>query len=172
MKHFGRDYLYGLPNINYKKNCENAIVMSDVVDDYNFGFSSHDRYTIFLVNGYMKDPASSYHSHLIYFPQDIILITIDYIGDHFMMYRGSYQWQIDNELLQKMCDADNMDEFQSDSFEMVNLKWKFFAYPNGNEAISEGCFNLFLQLNTIQPEWDQLHFNFASWYDAKKYMHK
>ena len=64
---------------------------------------------------------------------------------------------IDNELLQKMCSADNEDEFVSNTFKMANLKWKLIAYPNGNEMDSDGSFNLFLNLNSMTPEWTELY---------------
>ena len=81
--------------------------MSEVVASNNFGFNTFDKFTTFITNGYMKISSKSYFSHLQYFPVDITSITIDYIGDHFMMYRGSYQWDIKHDLLLKMLKQKN-----------------------------------------------------------------
>ena len=129
--------------------------MSDLLNA-NFGFSSDDKYTNFIVNGYMKIPPKSYYSHLRDFAKDITTIAIDYIGDHFMMHRGSYQWNIDNELLMEMCNAENAEKFESDTFEMANLKWKLIAYPKG-EWYPYKSFILTLNLNSMPFEWEELH---------------
>ena len=123
----------------------------------NFGFSSYDNYTKFIITAYMKIPTNAYFSHLTYFPEEIILIAMHYLGDHFMMYRGSYQWNIDNQLLSKMIAANNEEKFESDPFEMANLIWTLHVYPNGDDEDCQGSFNLFLNLKSMPSEWSELH---------------
>ena len=96
--------------------------MSDVVDLNNFGLSARDNYTNFLVNNYMKIPSTSHFSYLVHFPVDITAITVSYIGDHFMIHRGSYKWIVNAELLTEMCAAGNMQSFDSDKFTIGNLQ--------------------------------------------------
>ena len=64
----------------------------------NSMFDEADLYTHFIVNAYMKMPEQSLFSYLRYFPFEITDITIGYVGDHFMNHRGSYKWNIDQDL--------------------------------------------------------------------------
>ena len=101
----------------------------------------------------MKIPQKSILSHLQHFPFEITNITIDYIGDHFMIHRGSYKWKIDKHLLDRMLDADNLDIFKSDTFTMCKPNWQLRAWPNGDETDCEGSFNLSLAVEDMPLQW-------------------
>ena len=130
--------------------------MSDIINCYDYGFGP-DRYTTFIVYAFMKIPSNSYFSYMTYFPKDIASITINYIGEHFMIYRCSYQWTVNNPLLVSMCAANNGEEYESPTFEMENVTWKLRAYPNGDVFNSEGAFNLFVDLVSMPSQWEQLY---------------
>ena len=101
--------------------------MSDVLNPADYGFSATDEYTQSIVNGFMKIPSNQFYTHLKflspYFPLEITSITIDYVGDHFMPYRGSYQWDVKPDVVIAMLSAANGDKFDSPTFQIGKLKW-------------------------------------------------
>ena len=69
--------------------------MSDVLNLTDYGFSATDDYTHVIVYGYMRIPSNSFYGNLThsmpYVSVEITSITMKYIGDHFILHRGSHQ---------------------------------------------------------------------------------
>ena len=54
----------------------------------------------------MKMPNSSFSLTCRYFPIEIVSITLGYVGDHFIMNKCIFEWNINSLSLKDMCDAD------------------------------------------------------------------
>ena len=78
------------------------------------------------------------------------------VDDHFMLTRGSYQWNISSaQQIQRILSAQPDFLFNSDIFEMCGLQWMIQLYPNGstNGQITTGNVGLFVRLLTFPDKW-------------------
>ena len=125
------------------------------LERHNFTFNQKDDYTDFIT-GYMKIPTESLFSHLKYFPSDITTITNNYVGDHFIIYRGSYRWKMSQPTINKILNANNKDVFESETFSLCKMNWQLFLYPNGDATDCEGSSNFYLALQKVPPKWKKV----------------
>eukprot|EP01084_Bolivina_argentea_P304312 525506_1 len=108
-----------------------------------------DDKTKHIVNGFIKTIQNSYKISTI--PSEIIIITLLYVDDHFMMDRGSFQWKINDSLLiQNILSADTQQEFTSNTFEVGKLGWMLQLIPNDNN----GDFGVYLGSLSIPKTWN------------------
>eukprot|EP01084_Bolivina_argentea_P304309 525496_1 len=108
-----------------------------------------DDKTEHIVNGFIKQIQNSYKIWTI--PSEIIVITLLYVDDHFMMDRGSFQWKINDSLLiQNILSADTQQEFTSNTFEVGKLGWMLQLIPNDNN----GDFGVYLGSLSIPKTWN------------------
>ena len=92
-------------------------------------------------------------------PPAIAAITLRYIDDHFLMYRGSFEWKInDAHLLANILSAPPEQVFFSAVFEIAKLQWMLRLYPNGHAAATSpnGQFNIFLETLSMPSSWDHI----------------
>eukprot|EP01084_Bolivina_argentea_P002165 3984_1 len=63
---------------------------------------------------------------------------------------GTYTWRItDPQMVKSMLNAECKQVFNSEIFEIANLKWQFLLYPNGHEPKWKGSFCVRLKLIDI-----------------------
>lgn len=60
---------------------------------------------------------------------------------------GTFEWNIEGQLLQKMLDAKNTVKFESEGFKIRNIPFCLEVYPNGNDKQSIGSFLIFTKIN-------------------------
>eukprot|EP01084_Bolivina_argentea_P077735 141038_1 len=134
--------------------------MSTSIASNSFILDTSDAYTPFIVMGYFVMPSESLLLRQRYFPKEIISITAKYIGGHFILHQGCYQWNIDNDILHQMQHSAPDAEFESTEINMAGLKWTLHAYPNGHDEDddSTGFFCLFLKLKSMPLKWKTIIF--------------
>eukprot|EP01084_Bolivina_argentea_P072630 131877_1 len=68
--------------------------------------------------------------------------------------RGNYTLNItDNKLVNKILNAENGEEFQSDVFTIGDLNWKIKIYPNGYNQSNVGSVDVYVKLITLPSSW-------------------
>ena len=72
------------------------------------------------------------------------------------MYHGSYEWYFDNEDLEKAKSMTAGQSMSSGLFEMSQLKWILYAYPNGVNTDGQGWFDLYLQIRKMPYKWSMI----------------
>ena len=91
-----------------------------------------DQNTYIIINGYIRESQNWLSASLLnQIPSEITSTILSYVDDHFMLYRGSYQFVI------------NKKEFISNSnifykFKLGQLQWMVRVHPNGHNALSRG----------------------------------
>ena len=117
-----------------------------------------------IVCGYIRDlqkilyDSKSEISSLNVNSDEISIITLLYLDDHFMLYRGSYQWKISDPItINNILSAQQTQKFTSSPFEIAKLKWMIVIYPNGNTnaASSLNQFLVFIHLLSMPSSWNQ-----------------
>eukprot|EP01084_Bolivina_argentea_P163137 283847_1 len=117
----------------------------------------HDELTNLIVFGYIREAHYVLASSPFYqISSDIIQITLSYVGRHFILHCGSYQWQINDKLLKEMLAATNGQKFSPDHFKIAGLNWQIHAYPNGHKTSNIGNFGLFLKLLSLPSNWKEI----------------
>ena len=113
-----------------------------------------DNRTKNIVNGFIRQESTKLKMSPI--PNDINVLTLFYVDDHFMIYRGSYQWNItDPQSLASILTAQQNQGFTSDIFEMCKLKWLIKIYPAGNSSNPNGF--VVIVENLLMPKaWDYI----------------
>ena len=109
-----------------------------------------------IINGYIRDQTTKLKiSHI---PDELNVLTLFYVDDHFMMYRGSYQWNItDPQKLESILTAQQDQFFTSDIFEICKLKWLIKIYPAGyNGNPSTNGFAVFVEILSMPKAWDYI----------------
>eukprot|EP01084_Bolivina_argentea_P314030 543901_1 len=114
-----------------------------------------DEQTINIVTGYIKNAENMLSSHCI--PPEITRITLLYVDDHFMLYRGTYQWTISGSLFNQMLTASQGQKFTSDVFEINKLHWYIYVYPNGGNL--SGDFEVYIALLSLPANWSHIQIN-------------
>ena len=88
-------------------------------------------------------------------PKEINAVILFYIDDHFMMYRGSYQWKIKNpNYLKCVLSSQPNEVFNSNVFEICKLKWMIKLCPNGYQ--NTNGFMLYVSLLTMPKSWKSI----------------
>eukprot|EP01084_Bolivina_argentea_P289731 497578_1 len=143
---------------------------SKIIDDIYPGATSNsiniinndylDEETKIIVSGYIRGIS------LGQVTSEIFYITLAYVDDHFIIYRGSYEWKIDNrKILNQLITADKNQCFPSDAFEIGNLKWILLFVPKfvpmldndiGNELNDSHNVTVGLRLLSIPPKWKEI----------------
>ena len=110
-----------------------------------------DERTHRIIDGYFR---LSFPFKII--PTDIIHLTTLFIDDHFMLTRGTFEWIIDNEILQQMKKAEQSQRFPSKKFKISELDWLLDVYPCGNADDRVGNFEVFLRLLLLPRKWKDI----------------
>ena len=97
--------------------------------------------TKLILNGYFR---SAFPTFLV--PTDIIHLTSSFVTDHFMLTTITYRWNIDNDKLKDMKQANVGQVFSSDIFHFADMDWIIHVYPNGNTVNNKGNFQSFLRI--------------------------
>ena len=108
-----------------------------------------DERTKIIVRGYIR------RSECI-IPKEIFLILLSQVFDHFMLYRGSFQWKIrDQSILDRIVSAQINQKFTSNIFEVGALSWVLNFFPNGHTATATplGNFMVFIQICSMPHSW-------------------
>ena len=70
---------------------------------------------------------------------------------------GSFCWKITNtNLINKILNANNGDEFVSDIFKIAKLDWRIDIYPNGQKKTNIGSFDVAVTLMTMPDKWKSI----------------
>ena len=121
-----------------------------------------DDRTRHIINGFIRKAhkiLSNNPSSFTHIPPEINTIILFFIDDHFMIYRGSYQWNItDQQSVHGILTAQQDQCFTSDVFEMSKLKWTMKLYPNGNTDANSplGQFDLFVEILSMPVSWSYI----------------
>lgn len=115
----------------------------------------------FIVFGYIRSVERSllyYNHNAAYYmiPDGIYNLCLLYVGSHFQLHLGSYEWNISEGDHQKMLCAQNKQQFVSPIFNIGAMTWIVQGYPNGIDRDSIGLFDIFVKLLTIPNNWQQI----------------
>ena len=126
--------------------------MSDSFETWNNDYIDDDAKSI--INGYIRNQTKSLNV-IQSIPKDIINLVSYYIDDHFMMYRGSYQWKINSPAKLKCISSSQPDQvFNSDIFSISKLKWIITLHPNG--TLHQNGFLVSVKLITMPSAWEYI----------------
>ena len=73
------------------------------------------------------------------------------------MDAGNYTWMINDQLLQKMKNAKNKDQFVSDTFRIAELNWRAITYPNGKSDNDQGSFEVSIESLSLPKQWESIN---------------
>ena len=108
--------------------------------------------THFIINGYCRLTLSSQYT-----PKDIIHAIADFIGDGLTLMQGTFQWNIDHDVLQKMKTAETDQKFTSPTFNICGLDWCLDAYPKVSRQTLWDYFQLVLRSSSLPTEWSYVN---------------
>ena len=78
-----------------------------------------DQKTKDIINGYINEIKETLNTPLLFVPNEINILTLYYVDDHFLMDRGSYQWKIKSaQRIQSILNAQPNYFLYSDVFKM------------------------------------------------------
>ena len=119
-----------------------------------------DERTKLIINGYIHDAKKLLRNSILKdIPEDINFVTLSYVDDHFMMHRGSYQWEIkDTHHLQQVLSSPTNFCFNSNVFEMSKCQYILQLYPNGNNHLNlpPGDVAIFAKILSIPSKWRRI----------------
>ena len=80
-----------------------------------------DERTKYIVFGCLREIERCLSANI---PNEISIMCLSYVGSHFLLHLGEYQWSIDDiKLFNKMLLAKNKQQFKSDRFTIGKLSW-------------------------------------------------
>ena len=118
-----------------------------------------DKKTKFIVYGYIREIQNiftSLHEENFYYliPKEVSLLILTNVDDHFLFNQGTYQYIIEDPIvLDKIIIAENGQNFDSDVFNVSNLKWLISIFPNGENSDNINQFRIFLRLFAMATAW-------------------
>lgn len=116
-----------------------------------------DERTKLIVRGYLRrSQVILSRSALNQIPNEIFIIALSFVYDHFMLYRGSFQWKItDSMMLERISSAQINQKFTSNIFEVGALSWVLNIFPNGHTSTATplGNFMVFIQICSMPHSW-------------------
>eukprot|EP01084_Bolivina_argentea_P208219 355091_1 len=120
-----------------------------------------DESTRLIVDGYIRQSEQllSPLSLINHIPSEISTITLLYIDDYFMMYRGSYEWKITNQkVIRSILSAQNDQKWSSNVFEIGKLPWVLNLFPNGHTATNtpQGQVAIYIEILSFPSSWKYL----------------
>eukprot|EP01083_Nonionella_stella_P103623 296110_1 len=148
------------PSKSFAKLLHNSKSIMSIFTCADHKYDHLDKRTFIIVRGYIKDIETSLcylcPSSLNQIPSEVMCITLDYIDDHFMLYRGSYQWTIDGHQLRDMLNSQVGQYFTSDVFKIGNLQWTLSIHPNGHNLNDIGEFYTAVTLLSLPITWGHI----------------
>ena len=107
-----------------------------------------------LVHGYIRECTELFS---IFIPIEVIKLFLLFFYEMMSVFEGEnsgyYEWKIfDSQLINKILNAENSEQFDSDLFTVCNLQWRAEIFPNGDDTSNEGDCNINLRLVTLPSE--------------------